>query len=317
MTTPLRPMSTGEVLDRTFHLYRNHFWLFVGIGSGYGLCLLIGVLILVSLGILGPLGNGPDFTNGLQILLAEFVVALFGLFGYAVASGPTYFAVSRVHFGQPANVRESYSAVGSLTFRFLRIQLSVFLRCFGALLLAEFLVGVAMTFVLIPLSRSIANASPMLVGLIMAILAFGSMASGLVWAIRIFCRNSLAVPACLLERLPARQALKRSRWLTKKSLGRHFLVFLLTGILVVALFYAFLIPGVLAAGKVPTVVLIGWQALAAFAALALSFPIGTIATSLLYYDQRVRKEAFDLQFMMDSIAQPLPEKAQAGSVAGL
>jgi membrane-anchored glycerophosphoryl diester phosphodiesterase (GDPDase) len=146
---------------------------------------------------------------------------------------------------------------------------------------------------------------------------FGSMAAATVWSIRIFCRNSLAVPACLLERLPARQALKRSRWLTKKSLGRHFLVFLLTGLLAGALFYAFLVPGMFAAGKIPTAIIIGWQALAAFAALALSFPIGTIATSLLYYDQRVRKEAFDLQLMMETMTQPTPQPTSAGSVAGL
>src|SRR5215469_11764018 len=31
MTTALRPLSTGELLDRTFSLYRSHFGLFVGI----------------------------------------------------------------------------------------------------------------------------------------------------------------------------------------------------------------------------------------------------------------------------------------------
>ena len=317
MTTALRPLSTGEVLDRTFHLYRNHFWLFVGIGSGYGLCLLIGVLLLVVLGILGPVGNGLDFSNALQLLLGEFVLALFALIGYAVASGPTYFAVSRVHLGYGATVRGSYKAVGSLTLRFLRILLSVFLRCFGAFLLAEVSLILVTGYVIVPLERGVTFSYPVLVQVINSIFIFGSMIAGVVWAVRIFCRNSLAVPACLLERLPARQALKRSRWLTKKALGRHFLVFLLTGLLAGALFYAFLLPGVLAAGKVPTPIMIGWQALAAFAALVLSFPIGTIATSLLYYDQRVRKEAFDLQLMMESIAPPMPEPTRAGSVVGL
>src|SRR5271167_1996115 len=32
MISPLRPMSTGEILDRTFNLYRNNFALFAGIG---------------------------------------------------------------------------------------------------------------------------------------------------------------------------------------------------------------------------------------------------------------------------------------------
>ena len=29
--TELRPLALGELLDRTFRLYRNHFWLFAGI----------------------------------------------------------------------------------------------------------------------------------------------------------------------------------------------------------------------------------------------------------------------------------------------
>jgi hypothetical protein len=31
MVTVLRPLSTSELLDRTFHLYRNNFLVFVGI----------------------------------------------------------------------------------------------------------------------------------------------------------------------------------------------------------------------------------------------------------------------------------------------
>src|SRR5438045_2668746 len=33
MDSTLQPMSTGQVLDRTFHLYRNNFLLFAGISA--------------------------------------------------------------------------------------------------------------------------------------------------------------------------------------------------------------------------------------------------------------------------------------------
>ena len=36
-TLDLRPLSIGELLDRTFSLYRRHFILFVGIWR-YSLC---------------------------------------------------------------------------------------------------------------------------------------------------------------------------------------------------------------------------------------------------------------------------------------
>jgi len=42
----LRPMSLGEVLDRTFSLYKRNFWLFAGIVSlPYLLLLVINVVV--------------------------------------------------------------------------------------------------------------------------------------------------------------------------------------------------------------------------------------------------------------------------------
>jgi len=53
--------------------------------------------------------------------------------------------------------------------------------------------------------------------------------------------------------------------------------------------------------------------LATFLAGALAGPIATIALSLVYFDQRVRKEAFDLQLMMAAVDGTLPPGAQAAS----
>jgi hypothetical protein len=41
--------------------------------------------------------------------------------------------------------------------------------------------------------------------------------------------------------------------------------------------------------------------LAGFIAGSLTGPLATIGISLLYYDERVRKEAFDLQLMLSSL----------------
>jgi hypothetical protein len=40
-------------------------------------------------------------------------------------------------------------------------------------------------------------------------------------------------------------------------------------------------------------------------------PLATIAFSLVYYDERVRKEAFDLQLMMTTIDAPALQGAPA------
>jgi hypothetical protein len=45
MESNLRPLTLGEILDRTAQLYRTHFWLFAGIASVYsGALLLFGLL---------------------------------------------------------------------------------------------------------------------------------------------------------------------------------------------------------------------------------------------------------------------------------
>jgi len=62
--------------------------------------------------------------------------------------------------------------------------------------------------------------------------------------------------------------------------------------------------------NIPIVTLV-FESLATFVAYTISFPIGTIATCLLYYDLRVRKEAFDLQLMMESLGQTQAQAAVA------
>jgi hypothetical protein len=306
MNTSLRPMTTGEVLDRSFHLYRNHFLLFTGIAVGYSGCFLVGVFVLGSTGLFA---RGLDPTNIAPILLAELVLLLCSLIGYALGLGATVSAVSRVHLGNTAGVGSSYKATARLVPRFVRIVISIFLRMFGALILTEILISVFVGAV----SSAILAAGNSLVGRwISIIFALGILVGGVVWAFRIFCRNSLAVAACFVEQLPARQAMKRSKWLSAGYLGRIFLVFLLTGMLSAALVYLLILPGAFLAAKVPNVALIAIQVTAIFIALTLAFPIGAIATALFYYDLRVRKEAFDLQLMMQSVGEAQPEQAAAG-----
>ena len=54
-----------------------------------------------------------------------------------------------------------------------------------------------------------------------------------------------------------------------------------------------------------------WIYLAEFIGGTVAGPIATIALVLVYYDQRVRKEAFDLQMMMDALGQAVPQQAAA------
>ncbi len=106
-------------------------------------------------------------------------------------------------------------------------------------------------------------------------------------------------PVVILEGVSGTAALGRSRELMRGNLGKGFLVAFLTGLLV------WLIGQALTRG----LALVPWPhpVLAVFfmqVAQALLLPIQTAPIVLLYYDLRIRKEAFDLQMLSSAIEQP-------------
>jgi len=309
-------MSTGEVLDRTFNLYRNHFLLFSGISVGQVVFLVLGILAVIPMGALLPLSNFNSvdpFTILGTFGVYSLIIFLFFGAGYAIVLGATVYAVSKVHLGQPATIRASYREIRPLVLRTLRIVLSVFIRYVGTVILS-YLVVIVVGAVLIPnLVRAVGGALPTYVAWMLVASLLGLFVAGMVLAVRIYCRYSLAVPACLLERLPARQAMKRSKWLSKGALGRIFLVFLLMAILTAGLTYALQIPVFFLSALDANVLIIVCQLLGMFIAITVAAPISTISVCLMYYDQRVRKEAFDLQLMMEAVGQQ--SQVQTAAVA--
>src|SRR5215467_4042514 len=197
MSTALRPMSTAELLDRTFNLYRNHFLLFAGIAVGQAVCIVLGIILVIPMGAVLPLGklNSPDPFTVLSVFgVYSLVILLFFLIGYAMATGATTYAVSRIHLGYTATIRDCYREIRPLVWRTLRIVISVFVRFLGAVILTEFLIFVGTWFLIPPLLRAMGD-PPMVVRWILLIVILGFFVAGMVWATRIYCRYSLAVPA--------------------------------------------------------------------------------------------------------------------------
>ena len=266
----LRPMTLGEVLDRTFKLYKNNFWLFVGITALPFLVLLFirmatAALQTASAGVAGspPSGSSLGFLFG--VIAGALVVGLFYLLLVGAAQAATVFAVSDLYLGRPASVREAYSRVGTKALRVLLI-----------LFLVSLTVGVGFLLLIIP-------------GFIL------------------LSRTAISVPASMLEDSKAIRSIERSMELTKGHAMQVFLIFLLVWVLSYAVALVFQVPFVYLAEVAAkshqslsfgTLVL---QNLSTFLSEVLIAPIGTIAFSLMYYNLRVRKEAFDIQHLMASL----------------
>jgi len=156
------------------------------------------------------------------------------------------------------------------------------------------------------LSGAVSGSSARIIGVVVAI-AIGGLAglAGLAGILWIAAKFSLAVPACMLEGHGAIGALRRSSFLAKDSILRIILIYFLMGVLGIVLSLLFSVPGqLLGMGGKLFLLSTLLEYFGSFVAGVLAGPISTIAIALVYYDQRVRKEAFDLQLMMDTMVQP-------------
>src|SRR6266481_9093765 len=286
----LRPLSIGELLDRTFSLYRRNFLLFIGIAAIPHLLVLAVKLAQVAvMPVVGKVGAPPpaaelqaasrSFVAGNPIAFAAF--ALLGVVIYLIAilftQGGTVFAVSELYLGRATTIGQSFSrAKGELG------------TLFGVLFLNGLVTLVSFLLLIIP-------------------------------GIYMMCRLCVAVPAALLENLGPRDSLERSFALTKDNAGRAFLILLTYVVILYAALFLFDIPfgiAIASAAHDPAMLRV-WTALMQvgnFIATVLVTPVFTIAASIFYFDLRVRKEAFDLQMMMSPLAGGIPAPHSATSL---
>jgi hypothetical protein len=234
--------------------------------------------------------------------------------GYVFTSGATVYAVSRVHLGHPATIAESYRLIlpdfGNLLGISILVGLTIGLvLAVGA---AAFGVPMYLTFV-----GGIGGRGPNPAASALAVVGFFVFLAALVVAVYLYAKWSLSIPVCVLEKLGVMGSIQRSWNLTTGTVWRILLITLLAVIMSTVLTWVLSIPYfvglvLVVSRKNPAMIypFLMWQYFAQFLARTLSSPIAAIASVLIYYDQRVRKEAFDIQLMMQAIGVPRPAPAQ-------
>jgi hypothetical protein len=299
----LRPMTLGEVLDTTFSLYKRNFWLFAGITALPFLLILIFQLLAAAAGITGPRTNQTPTVSlsnlaGAMAGGAIVLILYFLMVGYAHAA--TVFAVSDLYLARTATVRGAFARVGAKAFRVLLIFFLIFLAVFVAIFVFAIVAGIV----------GAIFGSPLIIWPLI-ILAF-------IPALIFFCRTAVAIPTAMLEDTGAVSSLQRSMHLTRGYGLQVFLIYLLVGFLTYAGIIVFQLPFLSLATKAAashqalSFGIVVLQHLASFISQVLIGPIATIAMSLMYYNLRVRKEAFDIQHLMSSLgASPSPSAPAA------
>ena len=234
-------------------------------------------LLALQLGFLQlPVGR-PQASGGLAFV-AGFGISFASLFASSIATAATTVAVFDIYMDCPPDLWDSYSRLSGKA-----------LQVVYAAFLVQLIVGVGTLLCLFP---------------------------GIYWA----GVYGITIPAVVLENLTARKALSRSESLTRGSVGRiilsFFLTSVLTGILVTALNEGARALGFNSSSYygIPSKELI--RLITAALGGILFGPISAIALALEYFDQRARKESFDIQQMKTLMTTPehLVPEAYSGPI---
>lgn len=312
MAIQLRPLSLGEILDRTAELYRNHFLLFAGISAIFAGAML--VIQMLHLGLLALLGY-PKAVTGLELPTATATVvealAIMVIAGLSIVANNR--AVSWVYLGQPTTVRSAAASVRPRVGSYLWLMTMTAFRAWAPLA-AMYIALFAVIFSVLPkgfltnpaIAQTAGAQNPdgmIAAGLGMLIL-FPLLLLAVVYGVWMSLRYSLAMPACVVEELPAGQSLKRSIQLSEGTRGRilvlGLLVYAVRMLLGVLMGFPFVAFAFKHPGQQVPLTLMAVQQVVTFLVSTFIGPIYSTGLTLFYYDQRVRKEGYDIEMMMQA-----------------
>jgi hypothetical protein len=278
----LAPRAVTDLIDATFSLYRQNFALFAGI-----VAVLMIPETLLSMAITAEVQQraidtttfnsasdvgaalGPLYAaTGLRSLVS-------GIFGVLIL-GALSLAMSRRFLGQEITVLDAYRDVG--THQFLVLVGTVVLAGIAAIvyLVVVVLLGVAI---------EIASTGAVIAYTVLAVC--GSIALFVFVGVRLV----FVAPVVVIERAGVFEAFRRSWWLAKGYWWR------IVGLTLLVALIVSIVGGIL--GALAAAVSLGHPVVSTGLSGILTIiiqPVQYCALTLLYYDQRIRKEGFDLEY---------------------
>ena len=305
------PMTISQILDHTFRLLRSRFRLLVGIAV---VPAMVGFLIMAAMEAafmmpffrhfpkppnpedLATLFN-PTIFAPVYLITTAIGLTVFALY-WAAASR----AATQADLGISITFKEAWREAFSHAGRFTWLLLLVYAITFLPAILAELATFGAAGL----LTHGHSNPNPAAIVAIMFGMLF--VVAAFVYGILMALRLLLAFPACVVEGLTARAALKRSNQLTKGAKGRIFVVLLVTYLACYAftlvLFAVLFVLGSIfslvgMALSIPLASPLGYTAIG-FVGLcgligfllyiALSWAALTTTLAVIYHDQRLRHD---------------------------
>ncbi|MEO8042239.1 MAG: hypothetical protein ABI646_06510 [Acidobacteriota bacterium] len=309
----LVPLGPGDLIDRAVRFYRLNFWTFVFIASPP---VIVGTLISVawtfvarSLFSLGAASNGLDVTfyylfvwlGAIVIWFTETVATL------SVMGGASRNFVRHLLFNEPITFRETYTntwrRLGGLL-----LASSIIAILLGTVGFVVLYIGLIISTILIVLVASALAIVPPLAVLVGVILGLAT-ATGTLWLFFFVASRFAYVPQVMLvEGQGVFSSISRSASLASgnvKRLAALFMFSIVATYSALALFYIPLIWYAWAQGvevfSFDADLAPAWYEIASQlisqASLILLTPVWMVGLCLLYVDERVRHEGYDIELM--------------------
>jgi len=221
------------------------------------------------------------------------VAGLLALIVYGLTQAATAVAFSNDYLGEETSIKASFQVARKHWFRYILILVW---QGLSAAWLPFVLFFFAVILIAIP--------GLQIVGGLMMFVTLCSLA----YSVIAYIRNSLGVIASVIEDTPVRAAMKRSKFLVAGHKGRVFCILLLTFVLQIAVG---MIPGILTIvvgvshGPI-RLMMAALTLLLTFCGSTVVLPVMSISLCLLYVDERVRKEGFDVEVLMMKSGTPPP-----------
>lgn len=321
MIHALRPSTLGEILDRTANLYRTRFLVFLGIAvmpAGVTLtCAAVSVLFFAWIGTRGT-AAGPAVVGWMSIVF----FAIGGLIFLPLCAGAAGLGAGALNHAAAAAFEDQAITIrGAYRMAWKRGWQYIWLLVLEGLILvaapAVLWIGIIVVFAIgqVAAGSSSAQMGASVAGTILLFLALLA-----VYALLMLLMLCLSFPACVVEKVGAWKAVKRAVALSQGTRGRILVLYILGMLLrwgismvltIPAILIVTLVPGLdtpqhaQMIGSVLMIVIYGGS----FVVRAATKPIYTIAQMAFYYDQRIRKEGFDIEWLMlqaGMVATPAP-----------
>lgn len=308
----LTPLGAGDLIDRAVRFYRNNFWTFVLIAAPP---IIFGTIVSVGWTILGRqlFDFGEDFVTArvyqtLFTYLGNIFIWFFeGVGALIVMGGASRNFVRHILFDEKITFRETYSNVRKRLGGLLgaSLLLVILFAVFGAVVLNF---GFSLLMIIVMIVISITQSFPLLSTILsIAIVIAGTF--GLGWLFFLAISRFAYVPQVMMvEGQGVFAAIGRSTTLASKNVKRLAALFVFTTVAIYSAMLLFYVPlgwyayanGVslspFAADEIPAWYEIANQ-LVSQASLILLIPVWMIGLCLLYVDERVRHEGYDIELM--------------------